>query len=116
MKYFIFVYISIPAKTSFESFLTSYTTSKLRFYFSFNNITSKVWPRRHPSAPLPLPLGFTAISDHPRGGEVLTGCGPQSGTAPVRIPISFRSRAMQSARSKQFLTGIPDHRSIRLKV
>jgi hypothetical protein len=47
---------------------------------------------------LPPPSAqFTAISDHPRAGEDRAGYGLQSGAAPVRIPISFRSRAIQSA-------------------
>jgi hypothetical protein len=37
----------------------------------------------------PFPLGFIAITDHPRVGEVESSGGPQSGTVPVRIPISF---------------------------
>jgi hypothetical protein len=46
--------------------------------------------------------GFTAIKDQPRVGEVLPGCGPQSSVAPFNIPISFWSRAMQSARGGGF--------------
>jgi hypothetical protein len=38
------------------------------------------------------PLGFTAITDHPRAGEVLPGCGPQSHVAPVSIPVRIQSR------------------------
>ncbi len=51
------------------------------------------------SDPLPalLTLGFTAMTDHMRVEEVLPGCGPQSGAALVRIPISFQSRAIQSS-------------------
>jgi hypothetical protein len=51
-------------------------------------------PSAHPS---PLPLGFIATTDHSRGQEVPAGCGPQSGAVPVSIPVSFRSRAIQSA-------------------
>jgi hypothetical protein len=39
-----------------------------------------------------LLLGFTVFSDNPMVGEVRLGDGPQSGVAPVRIPISFWSR------------------------
>jgi hypothetical protein len=39
-----------------------------------------------PTPPPPLPLGVTAITDHPRVGEVLPGRGLQSGIAPVIIP------------------------------
>ncbi len=47
--------------------------------------------------PALLTLGFTAITDHMRVVEILPACGPQSGTATVRIPIRFQSRAMQSS-------------------
>jgi hypothetical protein len=46
-------------------------------------------PACHP--PPPLPLGVTAITDHPRVVEVWPGCGLQSGIAPVIILISFQS-------------------------
>ncbi len=42
-------------------------------------------------ATLPLLLGFTAITDHPRPGDVPPDCGPQYGMVPDRIPISFWS-------------------------
>jgi hypothetical protein len=32
-----------------------------------------------------LPTGFTAITDHPSGGEVLPGRGPQCGAAPIKF-------------------------------
>jgi hypothetical protein len=54
----------------------------------------RLW-RHH--ADSPLPLSITAIIDHPRVGEVPQGCDPQFCVAPVRIPISFQSRGMQSA-------------------
>jgi hypothetical protein len=47
--------------------------------------------------PHPLLFGFTANTDHPRAWEVQPGCGTQSGTGPVRTPISFWSRAVESA-------------------
>jgi hypothetical protein len=58
------------------------------------------------ATPLPPPplLGFTAISDHPRAGEVLTGFGPQSGVARVRIPLIFRSQAVQSEGGHRLLS------------
>jgi hypothetical protein len=52
------------------------------------------------SATLPTPsllLGFTAITDHPRVGEVPLGYGSQSGAAPVNISVSIQSRAVQNA-------------------
>jgi hypothetical protein len=53
----------------------------------------------------PLPLGFTAITDHPRAGEVPPSHSPQSGAAPVNIPISFQSQAPQSAGGGGFAVG-----------
>jgi hypothetical protein len=41
-----------------------------------------------------LSAQFSAITDNPRAGEVLPGCGPQTGVVSVRIPISFRFWAM----------------------
>ncbi len=55
--------------------------------------------------PPPLPLGFTAITDHPRAGEARPGYGPKSGVAPVWIPIGFRSRAVKSAGGGWFTVG-----------
>jgi hypothetical protein len=46
--------------------------------------------------PPPLPLGFSANTDHPSEGKVLPGCGPQPGAVPVNMPVSFRSQAVQS--------------------
>jgi hypothetical protein len=46
---------------------------KWHFDEHFNDIILKVWPQRHPTAL--ILLGFTAISDHTRAGEVPTGCG-----------------------------------------
>jgi hypothetical protein len=60
------------------------------------HFSSEVWPQQHPANPPPLLLGFTAITDHPRAGEVLSGCGPKTDAVPVRIPMSFRSQAVQS--------------------
>ncbi len=37
----------------------------------------------------PLPLSFTAITDHLRLGEVPPGSGPQYGVAPVKNSIQF---------------------------
>jgi hypothetical protein len=51
----------------------------------------------------PLPIGFTAISDHQRAGGVPPGCGPQSGAAPVNFPVSFWSWVPQSVGGGQFL-------------
>jgi hypothetical protein len=49
------------------------------------------------SATLPTPpISFTAFTDHPTAEEVQPGCGPQSCMVPVRIPIGFWSRAMES--------------------
>jgi hypothetical protein len=58
---------------------------------------------------LPLPLGFTAITDPPRVGEVRPGCGPQSGMAPVRIPIGFWSQAVENVRVAGSQSGLVSH-------
>jgi hypothetical protein len=42
----------------------------------------------------PLLLGY---SDHPKVGDVLNSCCLQYSSAPVRIPISFRSQPIQNA-------------------
>jgi hypothetical protein len=52
---------------------------------------------------LPILLSFTAV--YLRVREVLPGCSLQSSVARVRIPISFRSRAMQSAEVGGFPVG-----------
>jgi hypothetical protein len=57
---------------------------------------------RSATLPPPFLLGFTAIADHQGVGEVLPGYGPQSSTAPFRIPISFLSRAAESEGSDGF--------------
>ncbi len=62
--------------------------------FQLYNIES---PDAMPPFRAPLPLGFTVVSDHPKAGELLTWIGLQSGAVPVRIPISFLSRALQIA-------------------
>ncbi len=49
-----------------------------------------------PCWPPPLPLSFTAITDHLRVGEVWLGCGLQSSAALVSILISFQSWAVES--------------------
>ncbi len=54
----------------------------------------------------PLPLGFTAITDHPRAGEVPPDCGLQSSAAPIGIPISFWSWATQNAGSRGFSASV----------
>ncbi len=51
-------------------------------------------------APPCWPPGVTAITDHP-----WVGCSPQSSAVPVRIPISFRSQAVQSAWGSGFSVG-----------
>jgi hypothetical protein len=53
----------------------------------------------------PLSLSFTTITDHLRAEEVLPGCGVQSGAATVRIPVSFRSQAVESAGGVGFSVG-----------
>ncbi len=62
----------------------------------------------------PLPLGFTAITDHLRPGEVPPGSGPQYGAAPVKnsnqFPVAGRiecggRRVLSWARSLSLLTG-----------
>ncbi len=62
---------------------------KCCFDIHFNAIMSKVLPRCYPASPSLLVL--LLLEDHLRAGEVQMGCGPQSGAAAVRIPISFRS-------------------------
>jgi hypothetical protein len=57
----------------------------------------------------PILLGFTAITDHPRVGEVKSGYGAQSGRAPVKILISFRPLAVQSARAAGSQLGLLSH-------
>jgi hypothetical protein len=70
-------------------------TSNMTFDIHFDVFSSEVCLRRTlPTFPL---LSFTSITDHPRVGEVLPGCGLQSGMVPVRIPISFLSWAVHSA-------------------
>ncbi len=51
-------------------------------------------------APPCWPPGFTAITDHP-----WVGYSPQSSAVPVRIPISFRSQAVQSVGGSGFSVG-----------
>jgi hypothetical protein len=54
-----------------------------------------------PGNTLPTPallLSLTAITDHPRVGEVKSGYGPQSGAVPVKILNSFWYWAVQSVR------------------
>jgi hypothetical protein len=72
--------------TSINDILSYFLT-----YFRQNSGCSATLP-----IPPPLPLVFTAITDHPRAGKVPPGCGPQSIVEPVNIPVSFRSRAEQS--------------------
>jgi hypothetical protein len=55
--------------------------------------------------PCHLLLGLIANLDHLRAGKVLTGCGLQFSTAPIRIPISFWSLAVQSAGDGRFSVG-----------
>jgi hypothetical protein len=72
------------------------TKNKLGFDILCDIFLSEFRPRQHLPTP-PLPLSFTAITDHPRAGEVPPGCGLHSGAAPVNIPVSFHSRAAQRA-------------------
>ncbi len=60
-------------------------------YFCQNSSHGGILPKS------PLPLSLTAITDHPRAGEVLPGCGLHSGAAPVNIPVSFHVPAAQWA-------------------
>jgi hypothetical protein len=70
-------------------------TSNMTFYIHFDVFSSEVCLHRSlPTVPI---LSFTSVTDHPRVGEILPGCGLQSGMVPVRIPISFLSRAVHSA-------------------
>jgi hypothetical protein len=60
-----------------------------------------------PCRPPPFPLGFTAMTDHSRVGEVRPGCGPQSGMAPVRFqsvssPGPCRVREVADSQSGPF--------------
>jgi hypothetical protein len=88
----------VPAET-YCKFFTLYTMSKndsLLFILSKNNL--KGLAKILPLCPPPhRPVGF-CCSDQLKAGEFLPGCGPQSGAAAVRIPISFWSQAVQSAR------------------
>jgi hypothetical protein len=72
----------------------------------FDVFLSEVWPRCYPTD-LPPPLGFTAITDHPRVGEVRPGCGLQFGAAPIIIPIVLQSRAVESAGGGRFAVRLP---------
>ncbi len=72
---------------------------KWHFDILFNNIMSKVQLRHYPAHP--PPLGFIAISHHPRVKEVLSGYGTQSGAA----LISFLPQVIQSARGGGFSAG-----------
>jgi hypothetical protein len=83
----------IPAETSCESFWTSDMTSKNDVLTSILMFFCQKSGREDTLPIPPLPLSFTVNTDHLMAGEVPPGCGPQSGVAPVNIPISFRSRA-----------------------
>ncbi len=61
---------------------------KWRFDINFDVFSSEVGPRRPLPNP-PLLLGFTAITDHLRPGEVLPGSGPQYSAAPVKNSNHF---------------------------
>ncbi len=82
--YFIFLKIPIPAESSCKPF----------FYFIHNvkndgltdGLMIQCQKSSHGTILLHPSIGFTAITDHPRAGEVPTGSGPQL-WAPVRIPI-----------------------------
>jgi hypothetical protein len=50
----------------------------------------------------PLPVDFTAITDHPKAREVPPGCGLQSSGVPVRIPVSFWSQSYAECRGGGF--------------
>jgi hypothetical protein len=82
-------------RTSCEYFLKLKTQhQKMMFWCTLNrhNIKSPtVAPTRTPL------LSFTAVSDHLKAGEVPMSCGLQYGSVSVRIPICFRSKAIQSA-------------------
>jgi hypothetical protein len=66
-------------------------TSKSDFLTDFLMYFRQKSDRCAPCRPPPLLLSFTAITDHPRVGEVRPCCGPKSGAAPVGLPIGFRS-------------------------
>jgi hypothetical protein len=56
--------LPIPAESSCKKFFTSQTMSKMMFDIPFNDKTSEVC--HHATLQAHLPLGFTAISDHPK--------------------------------------------------
>jgi hypothetical protein len=79
---------SIPAETKNQSFLTSCSTSKNDVLtYIFNDLTSKVGPRRHSVAPI----------SPGRGKNLPRWAPPLRLAVPVNIPISCRSHAIQSA-------------------
>jgi hypothetical protein len=72
-------------------------TSKKDVYVHFDVILSEVRPRHHPAALPTPPLSARFYCYYrPPESRSLPGCGPQSSSTPVRISISFWSRAMQS--------------------
>jgi hypothetical protein len=80
--------IYIPAETKNEFFLTSCSTSKNDVLtYIFNNLTSKVRPRRHSVAPI----------SPGRGKNLHRWAPPFRLAVPANIPISCRSCAIQSA-------------------
>jgi hypothetical protein len=99
-----FVKIPIFAIMSSKCFWTSGKTSKNDLYNHFDIFFQKIQRGCNPANP-PIPLCFTAITDHLMAGEVPPGWGPQSGVAPVNIPISFRSRAVQSPGGDRYSVG-----------
>jgi hypothetical protein len=64
---------------------------KFHFDVHFDVFSSKIWSWHNPAEPSSPWLVFTAITDHPRVGEVLPGHGSQSSASPVNIPVSFLS-------------------------
>jgi hypothetical protein len=81
--------LAYSCKNVFQIFLKFWhDLKKWRFDVHFGIFLSEV----RPQCPLPnppLPLGFTAITDHLRLGEVPPGIGPQYGAAPVKNSNQF---------------------------
>jgi hypothetical protein len=77
------------------SFLTSDMTSKneVLMYIFVRNLAAMPPCQTPPSARF---YCYNAITDQPRAGEVLLGCGLQSGAVPVSIQVSFQALDIES--------------------
>jgi hypothetical protein len=85
------------SRNVFQIFLNFWHDLKeWHFDVLFDVFLSEVWLQRHPSDP-PFRLVLLLLQTTIGAWEVRLGCGLQSSTAPVRIAISFRPWAVESA-------------------